>query len=70
MKRISIERAVMIRKLEHDREKLSSQLERSQESAAQAKKIAKESESVVKSERDKSTKLQAELQKLLEQFPP
>merc|ERR1712176_1304167 len=44
------ERAVMIRKLEHDREKLSSQLERSQESASQAKKIARESEKAVKTE--------------------
>ena len=56
----------MIRKLEHDREKLSGQLELSQESASQAKKVARESEGIVKSEREKSSKLEQELQRLLE----
>lgn len=53
-----VERAVMIRKLEHDREKLSSQLERSQESASQAKKIARESEKAVKTERENAARLE------------
>ena len=48
----------MIRKLEHDREKLSSQLERSQESASQAKKIARESEKAVKTERENAARLE------------
>ena len=62
-----LERAVMIRKLEHDRDKLASQLELSQESASQAKKVARESEIVVKSERAKTSKLESELKRLVEQ---
>ena len=65
-----LERAVMIRKLEHDREKLSSQLERSQESASQAKKIARESEKAVKTERENAARLEVRFFLILYIFRP
>ena len=53
-----LERAVMIRKLEHERDKLSTQLEKVQESASQAKKVAKENESQASAAADKCKQLE------------
>ena len=53
-----LERAVMIRKLEHERDKLSTQLEKVQEGASQAKKVAKENESQASAAADKCKQLE------------
>ena len=58
------ERAVMIRKLEHERDKLSNQLEKSQEAASHAKKMAKEGEMAIKSATANCTRLENELNRL------
>lgn len=54
----------MIRKLEHERDKLSNQLEKSQEAASHAKKMAKEGEMAIKSATANCTRLENELNRL------
>merc|ERR1711990_930145 len=61
------ERAVMIRKLEHERDKLSNQLEKSQEAASHAKKMAKEGEMAIKSATANCTRLENELNRLAQE---
>ena len=55
---------MMIRKLEHERDKLSNQLEKSQEAASHAKKMAKEGEMAIKSATANCTRLENELNRL------
>ena len=50
----------MIRKLEHERDKLSTQLEKVQEGASQAKKVAKENESQAGAAADKCKQLEGQ----------
>ena len=51
----------MIRKLEHERDKLSTQLERVQEGASSAKKVAKENEHQATKRAEQCARLEAEL---------
>ena len=54
----------MIRKLEHERDKLSTQLEKVQEGASQAKKVAKENESAATQAAEKCKQLESELARM------
>ena len=62
-----IERAVMIRKLEHETEKLSTQLEKAQEAIQQTKKVSRQAEQAAHAATDKNKFLENELARLLKE---
>ena len=55
----------MIRKLEHETDKLSTQLEKAQETVQQTKKMARQAEQAATSNNDKNKQLEIELTRLI-----